>query len=165
MGSVTRSETTDGVNTVTIAGSHTVQALGQLGLRPLGTDLPQAGGRVTIHMVGVVKEAGVVEAEAREAVAVREGVRAMEEKAGKVGTVGKVGTGRTDRIQRKLATIGGLVIVGESTVSSLISRRHRKSVETSHEPVLVGVARTAISNTPSREGRRRKDREQWQARQ
>ena len=113
-------------------------------------------------MAGVVMEAGVVEAEAREAVVVRERVRAREEKAGKVEKVEK---GHTDKIQRKLATIGGQAIVGESTVSSLILRQHRRNVETSHEPVLVGVARTAISNTPSREGRRHKDREQWQARQ
>ncbi len=57
MGSVTRSVTTDGVNTATIAGSHTVEARGQLGLRPPGTDLPQEEGRVTIHTAGVAKEA------------------------------------------------------------------------------------------------------------
>ena len=80
MESVTRSETTNGVSTATIAGSHTTQALGQLELRPLGADLLQAGGRVTIRMVEVVREAGVVEAEAKEAGEAKEAVVEKMEK-------------------------------------------------------------------------------------
>ena len=149
MESVTRSETTDGVDTATIADSTTIQAQGQLGLQPLGTDLPQAGGRVTTHMVVVAKEAGVAGAEAKAVVAEREGAWAMEEKAEKVEKVEKVEKEVTGRIRKKLATIGGPVIVGENTVSSLISKQHQKCAEISHEPVLVGVARTAVSSTPA----------------
>ena len=161
MESATGSVTTDGANTATVAGSYTFRPRGPLGLQPLGTDLPQEGARATIHTAGGVKEAGVAEAEAKEAVVEKARVRAKEEKAEKVGKAGK---GDTSQIRRKLATIGGQAIVGENGVGSLTLRQSRRIAETSHEPVLVGVARTAISNTPSQEGRRHKDREQWQVR-
>ena len=162
MGSATGSVTMDGVNTATVAGSYTFRSRGPLGLQPLGTDLPQEGARATIHTAEEVKGAEEAEAEAKEAVAEKARVQAEAERAEKAEKVARVDT---NRIQRKLATIGEQAIVGGNGVGSPTLRQSRRIAETSHEPVLVGAARTAISNTPPREWRRHRAREQRRARQ
>ena len=162
MGSATGSVTTDGANMATVAGSYTFRPRGPLGLQPLGTDLPQEGARARIHTAEEVKGAEEAEAEAKEAGAEKARVRAKAEKAEKAE---KVARADTNRIQRKLATIGEQAIVGENGAGSPTLRQSRRIAETSHEPVLVGAARTAISNTPSQEWRRRREQERRQARQ